>query len=357
MAERYAVATGGWSSTSTWDGGTLPGSGDDVFANGQTVIIDIDVIVNSVRTTAGVGGYATTGRFHTSGSVTVTADSYAGDTDCLYLNSGGTQAGDAYGSDINSYEVGTFINTGGIMNGDAYAGGVIGRAVQVSSGGIMNGNGYGGDISNAHGVYVMSGGIFNGNATGGTASSAYGAYLNGGATMNGDTTGGTLGVGALVSAGAVLHGDAYGTAAAGATVQAGGFLNGDAFGGTTVSGYGVFLSGGYHNGNTTGGSVDGAYGTLMQNGGLYYGAATGGAVSGAHGCYGSNGSILLVTTAIGNTAGAYGVYTSGGYMIAIIESESGLYPKLLDSDTDTTYDNIPFAEPTEIVKLLGMQAV
>lgn len=52
MAVRYAVATGNWSNTSTWDGGTLPTTADDVYANNFTVTIDISVTVLSIRNTA-----------------------------------------------------------------------------------------------------------------------------------------------------------------------------------------------------------------------------------------------------------------------------------------------------------------
>jgi hypothetical protein len=40
MAIRYAVASGNWSNTATWDGGTLPAVGDDVRSNGFTVTVD-----------------------------------------------------------------------------------------------------------------------------------------------------------------------------------------------------------------------------------------------------------------------------------------------------------------------------
>jgi hypothetical protein len=43
MANRYAVATGNWSATGTWDGGTLPAPGDTVRPNGFTVTIDQDL--------------------------------------------------------------------------------------------------------------------------------------------------------------------------------------------------------------------------------------------------------------------------------------------------------------------------
>jgi hypothetical protein len=51
MALRYAVATGNWSNTATWDGGTLPTTADDVFSNGFTVTIDGTFTVLSIRNT------------------------------------------------------------------------------------------------------------------------------------------------------------------------------------------------------------------------------------------------------------------------------------------------------------------
>jgi hypothetical protein len=51
MAFRYAVATGNWSNTATWDGGTLPTAADDVFSNGFTVTINGTFTVLSIRNT------------------------------------------------------------------------------------------------------------------------------------------------------------------------------------------------------------------------------------------------------------------------------------------------------------------
>jgi hypothetical protein len=60
MALRYAVASGNWSNTATWNGGTLPTASDDVYSNSFTVTVDQDVTVLSLRNTAGapavVGG-------------------------------------------------------------------------------------------------------------------------------------------------------------------------------------------------------------------------------------------------------------------------------------------------------------
>ena len=52
MANRYAVATGNWSNTAIWDGGTLPGAGDVVRPNGFTVTIDQDITVQELTDNA-----------------------------------------------------------------------------------------------------------------------------------------------------------------------------------------------------------------------------------------------------------------------------------------------------------------
>jgi hypothetical protein len=56
MAVRWAVQNGNWSNTATWDGGTLPTSADDVYADGKTVTIDQDVTVLSIRNDQRIGG-------------------------------------------------------------------------------------------------------------------------------------------------------------------------------------------------------------------------------------------------------------------------------------------------------------
>ena len=56
MAERFAITTGNWSSTATWDNGTvlgIPTASDDIFANGQTINVDQSFIANSINTAIG----------------------------------------------------------------------------------------------------------------------------------------------------------------------------------------------------------------------------------------------------------------------------------------------------------------
>ena len=227
MAERWAVATGSWSDTATWNGGTLPGASDDVHANGFTVTINQDVTVLSLRTTAGTTPVAG-GGFTTSGTCEVNAESIAGTSQCLAVNNGGIQNGNSTGgSASNAY--GSY----------------------VQNGGIQNGNSTGGSASHAYGSYVQNGGIQNGNSTGGSAINAHGSVVNSGGIQNGNSTGGSA------------------SGAHGSYVQSGGIQNGNSTGGSAASAYGSFVqSGGIQNGNSTGGSASGAHGSYVLSGGI-----------------------------------------------------------------------------------------
>ena len=88
MAIRFAVATGNWSSTATWNGGTLPTSADDVYANNFTVTINQNVTVLSLNTTAALG-VNNGGTFALSGGTfNVVADTIqAGSSTCLSIGS------------------------------------------------------------------------------------------------------------------------------------------------------------------------------------------------------------------------------------------------------------------------------
>ena len=78
MALRVAVASGNWSSTSTWNAGLKPAPGDVVASNGFTVTIDedcnVDLITNTaqspVKATPNMTGYTTP-----SGIVTFSSES------------------------------------------------------------------------------------------------------------------------------------------------------------------------------------------------------------------------------------------------------------------------------------------
>ncbi len=76
MAVRFAVASGNWSNTAIWNGGTLPTSADDVYANTFTVTIDGTFTVLSVRNTALASPVITVGGqfiYANNGNLTCTA--------------------------------------------------------------------------------------------------------------------------------------------------------------------------------------------------------------------------------------------------------------------------------------------
>lgn len=102
MAERWAVATGSWSNTATWNGGTLPGSDDDVYSNNFTVTVDQNVTVQSLNngpgTTPVAGGTFTV----TSANITINAtiNGYGNTIGCVYYNTGGSNL--TINGDINA---------------------------------------------------------------------------------------------------------------------------------------------------------------------------------------------------------------------------------------------------------------
>lgn len=55
MPNRWAVASGNWSNPATWNGGTLPASGDDVFPNTFTVSVDQNITALSLRSNSSTG--------------------------------------------------------------------------------------------------------------------------------------------------------------------------------------------------------------------------------------------------------------------------------------------------------------
>ena len=74
MANRYAVASGNWSNTATWNGGTLPTSADDVRPNGFAVTIDQNITVLSLRNDASAPAVAG-GTFTLTGNYTINISS------------------------------------------------------------------------------------------------------------------------------------------------------------------------------------------------------------------------------------------------------------------------------------------
>lgn len=188
MALRYAVASGNWSNTATWDGGTLPAAGDDVYADGKTVTINQDITVANLYTTLRVGG-TIAGVFNVSASgITITANIIAGGT-----------ASFTYAMSITATGTTTIIGNITATNTSAYGGGINIIAGTVNVTGNVQGGGVG-SINATMGINVTLTAILNlvGNTIGGYSSSgSHGInFVNTSrGVITGNATGGSTGVG------------------------------------------------------------------------------------------------------------------------------------------------------------------
>ena len=121
MATRWAVASGLWSATSTWDGlTTVPASGDTVHADGDVVTIDVTVNLGAgtLNTTQRSGG-TVGGTFVLNDGVTVTAATFtAGQGGAavagwsLSGTASATLTGNLAGTPTASNSIGAFHNSG-----------------------------------------------------------------------------------------------------------------------------------------------------------------------------------------------------------------------------------------------------
>jgi hypothetical protein len=196
----------------------------------------------------------------------------------------------------------TTSGTGRVVNSDSLAGTTTCLSLVA---GIQNGDSYGSaSTTAARGTSANGGGIQNGNSYGGSANAAHGTIM-----------------------------------------QQGSIQNGNSFAGSNAS-HGTNLSNGaFHIGNANGGAVSGAHGTSLATGSIFNGNATGGTTSGSHGVAVAAGSYVFVTTATGNTSGAFGVNsTATTRYVAIIQNESGITPKSLTAQAETTSTNVPFVQ-------------
>ena len=256
MAERYAVSAGSWVAA-RFDGGTLPGVGDTVHANGFAVTIDTSITVAALSTRPGTTAVAG-GSFTTSGTVTVNADSYAGTTSCLTLtaSSNSVQNGNSYGSNTTDARRGTILGLLTTQNGDA-----------------TGGNGYfRGGTNNISGTH-------HGNSYGGTAPAAYGSVLSSAAVQNGNSFG-VNEIGSVIQTDSTLNGDCFAPIvglAYGALVASGGLVNGNSYGGSATNTRGLAISdGGRQIGDSYGGSAANAHGSDVNAGGVQIGKQFGG---------------------------------------------------------------------------------
>ena len=153
MANRYAVATGNWSDTATWNGGTLPQAGDVVRPNGFIVTIDQDItvteLINNASSPAVAGGSFLVGSGRTI-TANITHRNLTGPSFLSANYGGGTSTingnvilfGSFASANNSVIAISGLANGQLVINGDVYMTGPTGVNEQ---GGVikLNGNGLG----------------------------------------------------------------------------------------------------------------------------------------------------------------------------------------------------------------------
>ena len=188
MALRYAVASGDWSNTATWDGGTLPTADDDVRSNTFTVTVDGDYTVLSVSNrneSPAVAG----GTFNLSDGVTLTCTANPG----------------VIGGAVNTGAVQILINASATLVANVFGGSISSsNGVRLTTTGTtlaIVGDVSGGSNANSIGVQCSSVGSISitGSVTGGSASGCFGVQITsvGTVSITGSVTGGSSAIGAL----------------------------------------------------------------------------------------------------------------------------------------------------------------
>jgi len=332
MAERWAVATGNWSSTSTWNGGTLPTAADDVYANNFTVTLDQNVTVLSIRTTAGTTAVAG-GRFTaSSGSFTLT------------LTGAGVVAGTSRCVDYLAPSPGILTVNGNVLGGSATSA----NGILLTSSGtlIVNGVVTGGSLGSCNGIEHNGSGlvqitVVSGDAVvGGTFSTAYGLRVSGTArfSITGNVASSSVARAIFVlstATGSTITGNVNAVGAHGCEVSGVGFgltVTGNVTGGSSsnsMSGFNLTSAGTLTvNGTVQGGPTPSSHG--IQNAStatvVVNGDAIGGTGTTARGVNNaSTGTVNITGFAIGaDNTGGVGVFNSSTGLVTIGGARFGL---------------------------------
>ena len=164
MANRWPIASGNWSNSAIWSGSLIPTAADDVYANNQTVYIDTDITVLTLRNSS-IAGVTLGGAFYINNAITASTTAANGlisqiaSTPLVYV----TGSNDAR---INS----TMNTTTGIK-----------IRMQDSSTLTVSGTLYGGNTAGAYSVlHVSTGNLFiTGNLTCGSSTNMPAVYMSG----------------------------------------------------------------------------------------------------------------------------------------------------------------------------------
>lgn len=221
MAIRWATKSGNWSDSTVWNGGTLPTSADDVYANTFTVAVDQNVTVLSIRNSVqSANGVVAGGGFTLAAALTIDCSGGSG-----FLSSAATLL-------TISTTTGTVTLRGAITGGSTTAVSVV--AITGTCTVNVTGNVTGGSTNTSVGISVSNACILNvtGSVSAGSGSNTSGISISSAATVTvvgaitGSASNTSIGIAstnssAIITITGALTGGAGGTAAA-AVSSAGG---------------------------------------------------------------------------------------------------------------------------------------
>jgi hypothetical protein len=148
MPNRWPISSGNWSNAAIWNGGLgVPTASDDIFTNSQSIYIDTDITVLTLRNAASASAILASGSFYLNNGVTVNlsaANAFLATVAPLIIISGSNSAR------INGNNTGTGTTKAPIIQ-------VTGSATLTMSGSFVGGSG-GGNIQHASsGSLILTG--------------------------------------------------------------------------------------------------------------------------------------------------------------------------------------------------------
>jgi hypothetical protein len=280
MANRWPIASGNWSVAAIWSGSIKPVAGDDVFANSQSIYIDENITVATLRNSA-ITGVTQGGIFYVNDGITINLTSnpamyhtgpsvFAVTNTPLVIISGsnsatitGSLGSTTFGPKIHLQDNSILRISGSVLSTTNTAN--IGIRHSSTGNLIITGSISGNNGGSSYGIYIDgSGSLFiSGSVTAGV-SNAVGVY-------NLTSTGQIVITGSVIGAAGAAHGIYNGQAA---TIR----ILGNVQGGAGGSAYGIF--------NVTTGSV------------YVIGNVIGGTLANDHGIYNNSFGLVQITGSV-----------------------------------------------------------
>jgi hypothetical protein len=385
MPNRWAVATGNWSSTATWNNGAvlgIPTGSDDVFISGSgfTVTIDQDINVLSLNNRpsgSGAGAIAAGGNFTVVTSRNIKADlnTIGGATTVGLMSISGTGitvniTGSLSGSNTSNTIVSLGVVSSNINISGSYiiggsngsqgcvhinVGGIIGNNITISANTIIGGTaGFGilfGTVGTGNNIRII-GDLYGGSA--GVAvsiapTSPFTASIIGNSFNTLGASGLTIsstGLGTVTMTGSINGG--LGSLWHGASMTANnltfnftGSINGAGAGGSDARGI-AYTSNGTNSTLNIAGSVNGgAGGTAIRNEGVATinatGSATGGSVAASNGILNTGTAIVNISGSAtgGGTSTSFGVSNTSTGTVRVTTAVASLFAAGLNNTLAT----------------------